>query len=223
MKIQDIPQTGKFGMSVTWPARNGLVRRILVTPANPRTDRQLEVRDLLSQQARRFDALTDAQQDAWNVAAAGYQSRPSLGQSGPLTGMQLFIRVNCKLGLLGQTQVDVPPEAPQFPDQAPQNLVITNTGGVVAVRLTCPTDPGETTVLRASPQQNSAVRACRNFRIIGVCPAPVAGAADITGLYTAEFGAVPVGKRLFVRASTMVDGFESLARQFQARVPAATS
>jgi hypothetical protein len=223
MKIQDIPQTGKFGMSVTWPARNGLVRRILVTPANPRTDRQLEVRDLLSQQARRFDALTDAQQDAWNVAAAGYQSRPSLGQSGPLTGMQLFIRVNCKLGLLGQTQVDVPPEAPQFPDPAPQNLVITNTAGVVAVKLTCPTDPGETTVLRASPPQNSAVRACRNFRIIGVCPAPVAGAADITGLYTAEFGAVPVGKRLFVRASTMVDGFESLARQFQARVPAATS
>ena len=60
------------------------------------------VRDLLAQQARRFDALTDAQQDAWNVAAAGYQSSPSLGQSGPLTGLQLFVRVNCKLGLLGQ-------------------------------------------------------------------------------------------------------------------------
>jgi hypothetical protein len=221
MKIQDIPQTGKFGMSVTWPARNGLVRRILVTPKNPRTDRQIEVRDLLAQQARRFDALTEAQQDAWNVAAAGYQSRPSLGQSGPLTGMQLFIRVNCKLGLLGQTPVDIPPAAPQFPDLAPQNLVITNTAGVVAVKLTCPTDPGDSTVLRASPPQNSAVRACRNYRIIGVCPAPVAGSADITGLYTAEFGAVPIGKRLFVRASTMVDGFESLARQFQARVPAA--
>jgi hypothetical protein len=208
-------------MSVTWPARNGLVRRILVTPKNPRTDRQIEVRDLLAQQARRFDALTDAQQDAWNVAAAGYQSRPSLGQSGPLTGMQLFIRVNCKLGLLGQTPVNIPPAAPQFPDLAPQNLVITNTAGVVAVKLTCPTDPGDSTVLRAGPPQNSAVRACRNYRIIGVCPAPVAGSADITGLYTAEFGVVPAGKRLFVRASTMVDGFESLARQFQARVPAA--
>ena len=100
MKIQDIPQTGKLGLTVTWPGRNGLIRRTLVTPANPRTDRQLEVRDLLSQQARRFDVLTDAQQDAWNVAAAGYQSTPTLGQSGPLTGLQLFIRVNCKLGLL---------------------------------------------------------------------------------------------------------------------------
>ena len=100
MKIQDIPQSGKLGLTVTWPGRNGLIRRTLVTPANPRTDRQLEVRDLLAQQARRFDTLTDAQQDAWNVAAAGYQSTHTLGQSGPLTGLQLFIRVNCKLGLL---------------------------------------------------------------------------------------------------------------------------
>jgi hypothetical protein len=103
----------------------------------------------------------------------------------------------------------------------PKAWVITNTGGAVAVKLTCPTNPGQNTVLRASPPQNSAVRACRNFRIIGTCPVPTAGAADITSLYVVEFGAVPVGKRLFVQASTMVDGFESLPRQFQARVPAA--
>ena len=221
MKIQDIPQVGKLGLTVTWHGRNGQVRRILAIPKNPRTDRQLEVRDLLLQQARRYDALTDVQQDAWNVAADGFRSRPSLGQSGPLTGLQLFVRINCKLGLLGQDAVDVPPVAPQFPTLAPQGLVITNTTGVVAVTLTCPTNPGQNTVLRASPPQHSAVRACRNYRIIGTCPVPAAGSADITGLYTAEFGVVPLGKRLFVRASTMVDGFESLAREFQARVPAA--
>jgi hypothetical protein len=221
MKIQDIPQTGKLGLTVTWPSRNGLIRRILVTPSNPRSDRQLVVRDLLARQTRRFDALSDAQQDAWNVAADGFQSRPTLGQSGPLTGLQLFVRINCKLGLLGQEPVDVPPVAPQFPSLAPQNLVITNTAGVIAVKLTCPTAPGENTVLRASPPQNSAVRACGNFRIIGTCPAPAQGSADITALYVAEFGAVPAGKRIFVRASTMVDGFESLPQQFQARVPAA--
>jgi len=221
MKIQDIPQVGKLGLTVTWHGRNGQIRRILAIPKNPRTDRQLEVRDLLLQQARRFDALTDVQQDAWNVAAAGFHSTPSLGQSGPLTGLQLFVRVNCKLGLLGQDAVDAPPVAPQFPSLAVQSLVITNTAGVIAVKLTCPTNPGEGTVLRASPPQNSAIRACRNFRIIGICPAPTDGAADITALYTAEFGAVPAGKRLFVQASTMVNGFESLPRQFQARVPAA--
>jgi hypothetical protein len=221
MKIQDIPQTGKLGLTVTWEGRNGLIRRILAIPANPRTAGQLAVRNLLAEQARRFDALTDAQQNAWNVAAQDYRSTPTLGQSGPLTGLQLFVRINCKLGLLGQDPVDVPPTAPQFPTLAPQSLVITNTSGVVALKLTCPTSPGENTVLRASPPQKAAVRACRNFRILGTCPAPVQGSADITGLYTAKYGAAPLGKRIFVQASTMVDGFESLPREFQARVPAA--
>ena len=76
MKIQDVPQTGKLGLTVTWPGRNGLIRRILVTPANPRSDRQLVVRDLLAQQARRFDGLTDAQQNAWIVAAAATSPVP---------------------------------------------------------------------------------------------------------------------------------------------------
>jgi len=47
MKIQDIPQVGKLGLTVTWHGRNGQIRRILAIPKNPRTDRQLEVRDLL--------------------------------------------------------------------------------------------------------------------------------------------------------------------------------
>ncbi len=136
--------------------------------------------------------------------------------------MQLFTRINCKLGLLGQDVVDTPPAgAPLFPDLAPQNLVITNTSGVITVKLTCPADPGQNTVLRASPPQNTAVRACKNFRFIGTCPTPADGSADIMSLYVAEFGVVPVGKRLFVRASVVVDGFESLAREFQARVPTA--
>ena len=117
--------------------------------------------------------------------------------------------------------MDLPPKSPQFPAIAPQNVVITKVGGVIALKLTCPTDPWANTVLRASPPQNAEVRACRNFRIIGMCAAPAQGSADITALYTAEFDAVPVGKRLFVRASIMVDGFERLAREFQARVPVA--
>ncbi len=145
------------------------------TPANPRTDRQVAVRSVLAQQARRFDTLTDDQQNAWNTAGASFRSTPTLGQSGPLTGLQLFTRINCKLGLLGQDPVDVPPTAPQFPSVAPQNLVITNTSGVIVVKLTCPADPGQNTVLRASPPQNSGVRACGNFRIIGICPTPAQG------------------------------------------------
>jgi hypothetical protein len=34
-----------------------------------------------------------------------------------------------------------PPTRPQFPDLAPQGLVITNTNGVIALKLTCLGDP----------------------------------------------------------------------------------
>ena len=219
MKIKDIPQVGKLGMTVTWQGRSGLLRRILVTPKNPRTAKQLEVRALMTEHARHFDALTQTQQDAWSVAAEALKSSATLGQSGALTGLQLFVKVNCKLGLLGVDPVDTPPAEPEFPAIAPENLVITNTAGVVAVKLTCPNAPAENTVLRASPPQKSGIRHCENYRIIGVCPLAVGGSADITGLYVARFGAAPVGKRIFVRASTMVDGFESLPRQFHALVP----
>jgi len=44
---------------------------------DPRTASQLNGRDTLPQQARRFDALTTARQDAWSVGASGYPSRPT--------------------------------------------------------------------------------------------------------------------------------------------------
>jgi hypothetical protein len=43
---------------------------------------------------------------------------------------------------------------------------------------------------------------------------------DYLPYFGRHFGAAPAGKRLFVQASTMVGGFESLPRLFQARVPA---
>src|ERR1019366_8538980 len=97
---------------------------------------------------------------------------------------------------------------------------VTNTAGVIAVKLVCPADPGDNTVLRASPPQSAGVGICREFRIIGVCPAPEAGLADITKQYANCFGPPQVGRRIFLRASTMVSGFESLAREFRALVPA---
>jgi len=220
MKLKNISLMQKDPSTVVFTGRYGPVGRCHVIPANPRTKRQSEVRRNLAEQARRFGELTDAQREAWHAAAATYRSHPRQGQSGPLTGLHLFVRVNCKLALFGLAPLDTPPPPPVFPELAPQELVITNTAGVIAVKLVCPADPGNNTVLRASRPQSAGVGICREFRIIGMCPAPVAGLADITALYTACFGPPPVGRRIFLRASTMVSGFESLPREFRAQVPA---
>jgi hypothetical protein len=118
--------------------------------------------------------------------------------------------------------VETPPIRPQFPDLAAQNLVITNTAGVVALKLTCPTDPGDSTIVRGSKPVSQGIEVCKDFRILGTCPAPVAGSSDITGLYTARYGVPKAATKVYVQVNQVVDGWESLPKTYSAIVPAAS-
>ena len=220
MKILDIPQSGKRGIYVSQGGRYGQISRALVIPSNPRTVAQTGVRGILSRVAAAWRGLQESQRAAWTAAGSGVNSASRLGQSGPLTGLQLFNKINCTLAQFGQDQVDAPPARPQFAALAPQNLVITNTGGAVALKLTCPTSPGENTIVRASKPLSQGFEKCSDFRILGTCPAAVQGSADITSLYTTRYGAPAAGMKVFVRASQMVNGWESAPMTFVAVVPA---
>jgi hypothetical protein len=222
MKIIDVPQVGKLGLTVTWPGRYGLTRRQWVSPANPRTPAQLAVRSRITLIASQWLQLTEAQQNAWNAAASAVSSKPSLGQSGPLTGYQLFAKQNATLAELGQDPVVVPSPRPVFEALAPQALVISNNAGVIALKLTCPSDPGDGTVVRASKPQNDGTRMPRSLRFLGTCPAPAQGASDITALYSAVYGVPAVKQRIFVECQLAVDGWLGPVVRYSALVPAAT-
>jgi hypothetical protein len=71
--------------------RYGQLRRALVIPTNPRTAAQLSVREIFTSVAKRWRALTQEQRNAWIAAAEAQKSKSRLGQSGPLTGSQLFV------------------------------------------------------------------------------------------------------------------------------------
>jgi hypothetical protein len=172
MKILDIPQSGKRGLNVSQNGQFGQISRTLAPVSNPRTDAQMAVRDNLSRVAARWRALEEAQRAAWIAAAKDVMSNPRLNQSGNLSGFQLFTKINCVLAQFGQDHVDAPPEQPQFPDLAPQGLVITNTEGTVAVKLTCPTSPGTNTIVRAAKPISQGRETCSDYRIIGMCPTP---------------------------------------------------
>ena len=221
MKILDIPQSGKRGLNVSQAGQFGQISRTLAIPANPRTDAQMSVRDNLSRVAARWRKLTEPQRVEWMAAASAVKSSSRLGQSGNLSGFQLFAKINCTLAQFGQDQVDAPPLRPQFPDLAPQGLVITNTAGVVALKLTCPTNPGENTIVRGSKAVSQGVEVCKDFRILGTCPVPAAGSADITSLYTARYGVPKAGTKVYVQVNQMVEGWESLPRTYSAIVPTA--
>ena len=220
MKILDIPQSGKRGLNVSMKSPFGQVSRIGGSPTNPRTSSQMEVRDTLSRVAARWRALAEVQRTAWMAAAEEAKSNTRLNQNGSLSGFQLFIKINCTLSQFGEEQVDAPPDHPQFPDLAPAGLTITNTGGVVTLKLACPSEPGMNTIIRGSKPMSQGRETCRDFRILGVCPTPVQGSADITSMYTGRYGAPPAGKKVYIQANQFIDGWESLPRAFWAIVPA---
>jgi hypothetical protein len=221
MKIRDIDQTGKEGLSVSWKGRTGQVRRKLATPKNPRTLAQLIIRQNLATQASAYDGLTEAQQEAWIAAAAEMQSKTTLGQKGPLTGLQLFIKVNCSRLAIGQDPVTAPPAKPQFELLPIDGLVITNTGGTVAIKLHTTGAPPDGTMLRAGLPQKSGTRRPTSSRLLGTLPSPVANYVDITSAYTARFGVPAAGKRMFVSVNANSNGYEGVPLVFSARVPAA--
>ena len=220
MKILDIPQSGKRGLNVSQKGAFGQISRTLAIPTNPRTSAQMGVRANLSKVAAAWRSLTEAQRVAWVAAAKEAKSSTRLGQNGTLSGFLLFTKINCTLAQFGQEQVTAPPAQPQFPDLAPQNLSITNTAGAIALKLTCPTSPGENTIVRASAPISQGRQTCSNFRVLGTCPAVVQGSADITSLYTARYGVPPVGKKVYVQVNQFVNGWESLPVSFWGIVPA---
>src|ERR1039457_3251393 len=148
MKILDIPQSGKRGLNVSQGGRYGQISRAFVIPGNPRTASQMDVRRALGSVTARWRTLTEDQRNAWRVTAKTKNTVPRLGQSGPLTGSQLFAKINCSLATLGGNQVVTPPSFPQFPDNPVGSLVITNVSGVISLKLGCASAPGDNTTVR---------------------------------------------------------------------------
>ena len=221
MKIQDIPQVGALGTTVTWRGRTGQTRRWRTIPRNPRSLAQQLIRQYLATQANAYDQLTDVEQAAWIAAASQMQSKATLGQSGPLTGLQLFTKVNCALLAIGGTPVSAPPAKPLLEILPIDALAITNTAGVIALRLHTTDTPPEGTMLRACAPQHNGCRRGVHYCLLGTLGTPVSNYITITTAYTGRFGVPSVGSRVFVSVNANLDGYQGIPLMFSARVPAA--
>jgi hypothetical protein len=86
MKILDVPQSGKFGVSVSVRTRYGQFRRPYSIAKDPRTPDQLQMRKLLARIAARWRVLTEEQRALWIAVGLEVDSQSRLGQSGSLNG-----------------------------------------------------------------------------------------------------------------------------------------
>ena len=98
MMTPDVPRSGRFNGWIYYMRGNKQVRRPYVKPRDPRTAAQLRCRAAFATAVRAWSecqGMTQEDQRAWIAAAEKIRSRPRLAQSGPLTGQQYFIGVNC--------------------------------------------------------------------------------------------------------------------------------
>ena len=115
MKIQDIPQSGSLGVTVTYDSRYGQIRRQRTIGRNPRTPVQMGWRAAF-QRARSFwGTFSDEQFLAWDAAGQARRTQAVLGRSGPIPGYLVSVSVNAHLAMIGQPMVTTPPPIPVFP------------------------------------------------------------------------------------------------------------
>jgi hypothetical protein len=213
-------QSGKRGTVVSIHTAFGQAERQLAIPRNPRTPAQQRVRVTLGSIASRWRVLTDGQRAAWSDRASNTHSRARLGQSGRLTGCQLFIKINCTLAAAGMEQVVEPPDRPAFAENPVGALTITNDAGVIRLLLAVPRAPAHYVMVLGTSPCSAGIARPRRFTLLGALPAADAGMCDVTDLYVARYGVPPVGARVFIRTRQTVNGWEDLQKDTTAIVPA---
>jgi hypothetical protein len=135
-------------------------------------------------------------------------------------GYNFFVRLNRRRADLDLPQFDLPPAEPVFPPNPVIELVITNIGGEITLKLRVPSLPGQYTLVQGARPVRSGVRCVQHFPYLGLLPPPKDGWSDITELYRARYGVPKVGKAVWIRTCQHIDGWIDIPKVVRARVPA---
>jgi len=223
MKIISIPKSGRKNSVVYFKGRYGYVARQYVCPKNPRTAEQLAHRSNVRAVTGRWRALSAEQHAAWRTAAANQYSVTESGDPVRLSGYHLFVSLNVRRADLDLPQFDLPPAEPVFSPNPVAELVITNTGDEITLKVRVPSPPTQYTLVQGARPVRTGVRRVERFPFLGLLPPPIDGWSDITGLYKARYGEPKVGMAIWIRTCQHIDGWIDVPKVVRARVPAPTA
>ena len=213
--------SGKVGPVVNVMTKWGQVERLLSIPRNPQEFEQQQVRANFQIVTRRWSLLTAEQRAAWRVASVDSHTTTRLGRQVPLNPYNYYCRINfCRLDLQ-LSFFDLPPVVPSFGPNCVEELVITNNGGLITLKLRVPRLPTEYTVLQGAAPCSPGVSCVQHFPNLGFLSAPVDGWSDITALYVAWYGVPPAGSAIWIRTRQHIDGWNDLPKTTSAIVPEA--
>jgi hypothetical protein len=223
MKIESIPKSGRQGNVVFVKGRYGNVVREFVPPSNPRTADQQSHRHNLHAVSARWHTLTPDQRGAWRALAATTYFITETGERVRRNCYTLFVALNTRRADLGLPQFDVPPAQPVFPKSPVVELLVTNIGARITIKLRVLGSPTQLILVGGSRPVRAAVRCVQHFPFLGLVPAPIDGWCDITDLYVARYGVPKAGNAIWIRTCQHIDGWIDVPQVFRFRVPTPTS
>jgi hypothetical protein len=221
MKLISVPQSGQIGTVVYVNSRYGQVARQYVQPRNPRTPDQQRTRGNFGAVSSRCRSLTHEQHAAWSIASANKFISTRTGRQVPLNGYNYFVSVNTRRADLGLPLFDLPPAEPTFSPNPVAELVVTNAGGTITLKLRVPIQPAQYTVVQGAAPVGRGIHCVQHFPSLGLLPPPTDGWSDITELYVARYGVPPVGAVIHIRTCQHIDGWADVPKLTSAGVPAA--
>jgi len=196
---------GKLNGTVFSRNTYGAYMRAKVTPSNPKTTAQSLVRSSMTVVAQGWRGITQAQRDAWNSATVNFTRTNIFGDNVPLTGFNLYGRINRNLQAIGQAVVAVPP-VPEAVAGVSSVSLAASAGGQTVTLTYAPAIPAtQSWIVRFTPGQSAGKQfVASEFRQVDVILTADSSPFSIETEYIAKFGSVPAeGQKIFVELIPM--------------------
>lgn len=203
----------------------GAFVRAKITPVNPATGSQVSVRNSFAATSQAWRGLTQAQRDAWNLVAPNFTRANIFGDNAPLSGFNLFMRLNLNLDAVNQAQISVPPAQVDVPGIQLVLLHIDNSSQLFEISAdTTPVPAGYSVIIRATAALSPGKKfVSTEFRQIAVIPAGGTFPATLSSSYIAVFGSIAgVGQKVFAQSLVVSNstGIPGIASQFDTLIVA---
>ena len=202
-----------------------------VSPVQPRTPRQQQLRSQLSDLAKRYSTLlTDEQRNEWINFAAANPVVDVFGDSITLTGINMYQKVNNLRRLMGLPVLDDPPSdfSVQSPTSAGLQISYEGTPPTLKIKVTFAPSPAPANhrveVWATEPMKPGVMFFSHKLRLLKISQANQSSPLDITDDYVNRFGTPAEGTKIGVEVRFVNEnnGAQSRGLRATAIVPSAS-
>lgn len=190
---------GKLGGQVFSKNRAGAYIRTKVTPSNPQTTAQAQVRSNLATLSTGWNTLTAEQISQWNSSVEDWASTDVFGDIKKPTGKNLYVKLNVNLLNSSQPTIATPPAKLELPALMETAVDITRATNLLEIANLPIFANGVYQVEACAPVPRGVNFVKNKFRVISYETKTTTGSVDVSFSYINKFGSVTNAENIFFR------------------------